>query len=182
MKVMDKYFLAVLPPAVYLDQVEELKRVIHERFGCKYARKSPAHVTLKMPFSFSAKREEHLKESLTSYFSTHHSFRIGINQVGTFGRRVIYLKVNAPQAMIDMQAGLKTYCQRELHLLPELSDRNYHPHMTVAFKDLKASYFDDLVRFLKLQKVGFSFDVDRVFLLRKAQGIWEPIHEFALLG
>lgn len=181
MKDLQKYFLAIVPPQPYFDQVEGLKEAIKQEFGCKYALKSPAHVTLKMPFSFPTKNEEKLKEKLQFFFENQKALEIRVHHVDAFGRRVVFLKVKAPNSLFDLQLELKTYCQRELHLMPELSDRNYQPHMTVAFKDLKPAQADEIYHWVQAQKLDFFFGVEQVWLLKKVEGRWLKNHSFSLL-
>ncbi|MFC3416342.1 2'-5' RNA ligase family protein [Algoriphagus hitonicola] len=181
MKDLQKYFLAIVPPQPFFDQVESLKEMIRQDFGSKYALKSPAHVTLKMPFSFSLKNEEKLKNKLEMFLANQKQFEIRIHHVDSFGKRVIFLKVEAPESLPHLQMDLKMYCQRELHLMPELSDRNYYPHMTVAFKDLKPSSFDGVFSLVREQKLNFRFSVEEVSLLKKVEGRWLKNHDFILL-
>ena len=67
MKNMQKYFLAILPPQEFLEKVEELKLHLREKFNVKYALKSPAHVTVKMPFSYDEHKEEKLASMLQDF-------------------------------------------------------------------------------------------------------------------
>lgn len=181
MKDLRKYFLAIIPNSSFFDQVEGLKESIKQDFGSKYALKSPAHVTVKMPFSYSEKNEGKLKGLLGNFIEKHQQFTLRIHGVDCFGKRVIFLKVDAPTTLFELQAGLKIFCQRELHLMPELSDRNYHPHMTVAFKDLKPSSFEGIYRKVKEEKLDFYSNVLEIWLLKKEEGRWVKNHSFSLL-
>ena len=172
MRSLQKYFLAILPPNEFLDQVTQLKLDIKNEFGIKYALKSPAHITLKMPFLFDENKIERLTESISFQLKEIQPFSIQIRGVDHFRKRVVFLKVGKSNELIELQEKIKKHLKREHHLVEELSDKNYHPHMTVAFQDIKKDQFDPLYRFIYDRKIEFSFVVNSVVLLRKVDGIW----------
>jgi 2'-5' RNA ligase len=178
MKLMQKYFLAIIPPDPYFSQVEMLKEELKEQFGIKYAMKSPAHITIKMPFSFDEKREIYLLELLSAQFGQEAPFDLTVSGIGNFGNRVIFLAVNECLPLRTLQSELRVFCRKQLHLVEELSDRNYTPHLTVAFKDLKPGRFEEVLKSLKKQRVEFTWSASEVCLLKKIDGKWKPLHFF----
>jgi 2'-5' RNA ligase len=172
MKVMQKYFLAIVPEGDIQDRCTEIKNEIRDQFNVKYALKSPAHITLKMPFSYNEAKEEKLIEALSKFLAQFEPFPISIGGVGTFGKRVIFLKIKADDRLSKLQAGLKSFCKRELNLVDELSDRNFHPHMTIAFKDLKEIHFDKIRNLVEDKSLNEELQVTRVHLLKRAEGRW----------
>lgn len=172
MKVMQKYFLAIVPEGEFQDRVTDLKLEIRDRYRAKYALKSPAHITLKMPFVYNEAKEEKLIERLGSFISDFEPLTVTIVGVHTFGERVIYLGVEAEQALYDFQKGLTTFCKRELNLVDELSDRNFHPHMTVAFKDIKKSMFQGILELATKADLHSEWKETHVALLKRMEGKW----------
>lgn len=173
MKVMQKYFLAVIPPDPILSKSHGIKEGIQEKFGLKYALKSPPHITLKMPFSYNEAKEELLIARLCKFLGTQMSFTVGISGIGTFGHRVIFQKIIANPQLEELQKSLKFFCKRDLLLVDELSDRNYHPHLTLAFKDVKPSKFEEVLNLAIAYQFEAVFIVDRIFLLKKSEGRWQ---------
>lgn len=172
MKIIQKYFLALIPPDPIFSKSHEIKQKIQEKFGLKYALKSPPHITLKMPFSYNEAKEVELTNRLSEFLADQKSFSLGISGVGTFGQRVIFQKVVLNLELIELQKKLKFFCKRELLLVDELSDRNYHPHLTLAFKDLKPSKFEGVLELVKESQFDAEFEVDRMVLLKKTEGRW----------
>lgn len=172
MKVMQKYFLAIVPEGAIQDNCTEIKNEIRDQFNVKYALKSPAHVTLKMPFSYNEAKEEKLIQDLRKFLIQFESFPISIGGVDTFGKRVIFLKIKADDRLTKLQAELKVFCKRELTLVDELSDRNFHPHMTIAFKDLKEIHFDEILNLVKERSVQEEYFVSNIHLLKRIEGRW----------
>lgn len=180
MKVMQKYFLAIVPEGAIQDNCIEIKNEIRDQFNVKYALKSPAHVTLKMPFSYNEAKEEKLIQALRKFLIQFESFPISIGGVDTFGKRVIFLKIKADDRLAKLQAELKVFCKRELNLVDELSDRNFHPHMTIAFKDLKEIHFDEILNLVKKRSIQEEYFVSNIHLLKRIEGRWISLKEIQL--
>jgi len=172
MKRMQKYFLAIIPSVHVQEHCLDLKNEIKEKYQVKYALKSPAHVTLKMPFSYNEAKEKDLISKLSIFLSTAQPFSVNVGGVGVFGRRVIYLKIQKTEPLVKLQQELKVFCRRELNLVEELSDRNFEPHMTVAYKDLKEQYIEPILELVKKGGLDEMCLVDRVHLLKRVEGTW----------
>jgi 2'-5' RNA ligase len=180
MKSMQKYFLALVPPDPVLEKAEAIKLEIKDRFLVKYALKSPAHITLKMPFTYNEAKEGLLIERLSGFVSGFSTFPIKLGGIGTFGNRVIFLGVEKSEALITLQTELKRVCKQGLHLVDELSDRNFHPHMTLAFKDLKVEKFSEVLRLAKEMAFETEYYSEDVVLLKRVEGRWVCFHRFPL--
>lgn len=177
---MQKYFLAIVPDGPIQDKCTGIKNEIREKFNVKYALKSPAHVTLKMPFSYNEAKEEKLIKVLREFLVQFESFPISIGGVDTFGKRVIFLSVKADGRLTKLQSGLKEFCKRELNLVDELSDRNFHPHMTIAFKDLKEIHFEEILNLVRKKSLNEELVVAGVHLLKRIEGRWRSEIEILL--
>jgi 2'-5' RNA ligase len=172
MKSMEKYFLAIVPPKEILERAESIKEEIREKFGVKYALKSPAHITLKMPFTYNEAKEEILIGKIGEFLKQQVSFSVKVIGVGTFGNRVIFLDIEKSKELENLQTSLKLYCKKELNLVDELSDRNYHPHMTLAFKDLKPGRFPEVLELVRHRAFQAEFCVADLALLKRIEGRW----------
>lgn len=179
-KVFQKYFIAIVPDGEVQKKATDLKLQLKEKFGLKYALKSPAHITLKMPFSWDEAKELRLVSALEKFFKDQSGFGLVLRGIGNFGKRVIYVKVRKQPQLHRLQDELAQTCRKQLNLTPELSDYAYHPHMTLAFKDLKSSLFEEYYAYL--DSIGFKDDmlVKEVALLKRENGRWAVCHCFAL--
>lgn len=172
MKRMQKYFLAIVPAGAIQENCLEIKNLIKENFNVKYGLKSPAHITLKMPFSYNEAKELELIGNLEKFLIRFDPFDLQIGGVGTFGRRVIFLKVPGGDPLFHLQRELRDFCGRELKLVVELSDRNYEPHLTIAFKDLKDQHFHDITKLVEKLAIPREFFVEEIHLLKRLDGRW----------
>lgn len=180
MTQLQKYFIAILPPPDFLQQVHELKLKIREEFGVKYALKSPPHVTLRMPFLYNELKEERLVGFLSSFAEDYSPFQLQVKGTDQFRRRVIFLDIHAGEDLFQMQKALRIFCKRNLHLKDELSDLSFHPHMTVAFRDVKKHQFEAVLNRVQEQGLVANFWVKSFFLLKHENGVWLPKIEILL--
>ncbi|EON75542.1 2'-5' RNA ligase [Lunatimonas lonarensis] len=177
----EKYFIAWVPTGAVQQHAEEIKRKLQEKFGVKYALKSPAHVTVKMPFLWNGHKEADLVKKLGAFFSSHESFPLILKGFSHFRQRVIFIKVMPQRRLETLQEELGRYCKLNLKLDAELSDQVFKPHMTVAYNDLKKRDFEDCFGYVKSLTFDRLARVDEFALLKKIEGRWEVV-SFLKLG
>ncbi len=179
-KVLQKYFVAIVPEGEVQEKATDLKLQLKENFGLKYALKSPAHITLQMPFVWNEAKEHRLISTLEGFFKDQLSVALDLRGIGNFGSRVLYVKVRKQPRLHKLQDELAKFCRRQLNLVSELSDHAYHPHMTLAIKDLKNRLFDEYYDYLV--SIGFKarIMVNEVALLKRENGRWVICHRFTL--
>lgn len=181
-KSIGKYFVAIVPESDIQQDAINLKLLLKENFNLKYALKSPAHVTLKMPFNWNEAKEDKLIGLLKSFFEKIEPFEVRYSGFDRFGNRVIFVKIKEEPTLYSIQNSLSEYFKRELKLVVELSDKAYHPHLTLAFKDIKTTQFDTYWSFIKKQTFDASETIRTVALLKRKEGRWEVLKRFEMLG
>ena len=175
MKGMGKYFIGLLPPPALETSLHQVKADLKAHFQVKYALQSPAHLTLKMPFRYKEGKEQELVIRFTSLLEEQQSFSLQLKGIGHFGRRNIHHQLAPSSPLLELQKGLRGFCKRYLHLAEELSDRNFQPHLTLAYKDLKVVHFEEVLAFAKKNAVSDDFLVDRAYLLKNVEGRWKVL-------
>ena len=175
MKGMGKYFVGLLPPPAFEAQIKLLKQGIAAQFRVKYALQSPTHLTLKMPFRYKEAKEGELVAQFTSLLATQGPFLLQLTRIGHFGIRNIHQQVAPSKPLHHLQTTLLSFCKRSLHLVEELSDRNFQPHVTLAYKDLKPANFEEVLGFARKNEVRGEFLVAQAYLLKKVEGRWKVI-------
>lgn len=175
MKGLGKYFIGLLPPVTLEDQLHLLKQGFAEQFQVKYALQTPAHLTLKMPFLYKEAKERELAARLTAALDTQAPFQLKLTRIGHFGRRNIHQQVASSESLMQLQTTLRSFCKRSLHLVEELSDRNFQPHLTLAYKDLKPIHFEEVLEFARQNAVQGDFLVERAYLLKNVENRWQVI-------
>lgn len=172
-----KYFIAILLPEPLLAQIESIKHELLKEFNLKGALRSPAHITLHRPFEWEEEKEQKLIEVL-SEFKFSKEFTITLKNFNCFKPRVIYVDVAQEPILNDLYSSLKYFAQEHLHLLNEVNDeRGFHPHVTIAFRDLKKNRFEEVWKNFKEREFDAYFDYSGITLLKLEQK-WEALHRF----
>jgi 2'-5' RNA ligase len=171
---LKKYFIAVVIPEPWFGQIEQLKQELRLTHGLKGALRSPAHITLHRPFEWKEEKEEALIAKLKS-FEFKNDFAVQMENFAFFEPRVIYVNVIPDEVLEELHERLKHFAQRELKLYNEVNDtRGFHPHITVAFRDLKKTKFYALQPDFSARTFSGRFDYKGFSLLRMEKS-WEEI-------
>lgn len=175
--VNKKYFIAIVLPSELLEKAEDLKRELYDAYGLKGALRSPAHLTLHRPFEWKEEKETLLIEALEK-FKFNKTFSLELNNFGCFEPRVVFIDIIKNNDLLELHAQLSKYAAKNLKLLNEVEDmRGFHPHITIAFRDLKKTLFNRIWNEFKTREFRGSFDVKTIALL-KLEDKWEVYRVF----
>lgn len=168
------YFIAIVPPADTLERIHQLKLEVIEKFGSKHAMNAPAHITLHMPFRWRDKRMEELTEAMRFINEGIVPFKVELKDFGFFEPRVVYVDVMPNAALIDLQRKVQSTVRTHLKLVnTNYKDQVFHPHMTIAFRDLKKPQFFEAKAYFEEQSFSSQFQVEEVKLLKHDGGRWQ---------
>lgn len=178
-KVYKKYFIAIVLTGELLEKAEHIKHELFERYGLKGALRSPAHITLHRPFQWKEEKEEDLINILSG-FKFNRAFTLELNNFSCFAPRVVYIDIKANNDLFILHKELSAFAAARLKLLNEVEDmRGFHPHITVAFRDLKRALFHELWNEFKSRTFFGSFEVKSLSLL-KLESKWEIHKTFSI--
>lgn len=179
----DRYFLALLLPEPVCTEVHNWKLFFAANFGSRAALRSPPHITLHMPFEWPKERYGHLLRTLRSAAATWAPVAITVDGFGRFAPRVIYLQVAGTPDLLDLQQSLVQTCRTRLGLLhANYRDQAFHPHITVAFRDLRKRDFESAWEAVRHQPVTGRFTADRLWVLKETGNEWQAVEEIEILG
>ncbi len=146
------------------------------RFGAGHALKSPAHITLQMPFRRDEKLEETMIESLENFARNESSFTITLNGFDCFTPRVLFVKITEHSPVVELYERFKEVLQSELGLHKK-NTLEFHPHMTIATRDLSAQAFEKAWPEFQKREFEASFEVKSLFLLKHNGKFWDIYRE-----
>jgi len=172
------YFIAIVPPKPICQQVKGLKEALRESYGLRHALKSPAHVTLQMPFRREATFEASLLPALSCFAEVQKSFEVHIADFGSFAPRVLFLNISPHDPFLRIRNGL----QEQLKMLG-FSEQEFagpfHPHMTLANRDLKADIFPQVWQSYAERAFRAVFVAEYLTLLKHNGKQWDLYRSFA---
>lgn len=175
------YFIAFVPPAPVFEEALKLKQYFKETYHSKAALNSPPHITLHMPFKWKIEKEEKLITELKEFTAKNEPIKICLDGYGAFAPRVIYLNVVTSEPMLLFQKALEKFCKRRLNLFnANRLDHPFHPHLTLAFRDLKKEAFNTAWEEFRKRDYKAEFIADRLTLLKHTGNVWDVYKEFIL--
>lgn len=176
-----QYFVALIPPEPIRGQLQELKEHFRDVYGSKASLNSDPHITLHMPFKWRQDREERLLDTLKKLVQEYHPFEIKLNGFGSFPPRVIFTQVEESDPLIQLQAEVQQSFRRELKLMnANYRQRAFHPHITLAFRDLKKPAFASAWNEFEDKPYYADWLVDQLFLLKHDGKRWQRYASISL--
>jgi len=175
------YFIAIVLPDPHKLEAQRLKEQFRDVHGSKAALRSPPHLTLHMPFQWRADREQVLTEKLQDFFLTCAPVPVHLHGFGCFPPRVIFIDVQKTDALKELQQRLSRFCRMELNLFnANHKDNPFHPHVTLAFRDLRKKAFTVAWDEFKDREFSGEFLAEQIALLKHNGKAWEVFRTFDL--
>lgn len=173
----DQYFIAIVPPEPLATELYQLKKEFSAIYQTNAALRSPAHITLHMPFKYRSDKEEKIKNFLSDFSNEFVPFNIELNGYGFFEPRVIYLKVLENKQLYELQKTLSERIRTTLQLFnANYKTQGFVPHLTLAFRDLKKIFFYQAYSQLKEKSYYKKFVCNNISLLRHDGKQWQIIY------
>jgi 2'-5' RNA ligase len=168
------YFIALVPPQEIREEVTQFKLYASEHFNAAHALKSPPHITLFPPFRWALEKETKLQEAVSHFVVSQTPFWVWLEDFDHFGQRVIFVNVIPGEELLGLQKDLKAHLDQTIDL-KQADSRPFHPHMTVAFKDLKPDRFEEAWAYFSQQSYERAFEADQLCLLKHDGKQWQII-------
>lgn len=174
------YLLCITPPSDLAFTIDQERRFCAARFGSYEALKPPVHLSLFGVFTVPAKAYE-LTDYLSEWISVQPQFSVQIKDFGFFDNK------HRPEVYVDVKNNVwlnafnKGLTRKMLQRFPYLTTASsFHPHFTLAYKDLSQENFRKAKKYYHQCKFEASFDVKNIALFRHNYKMWEFKHEFSL--
>lgn len=167
------YFIAIVAPDDINQQVVKWKQWMKERHGCQVALRSPAHITLVPPFWMDPALEEELINSMTAFSRHQNKFVVRLADFSHFDHRVIFIEVINNDELTGLQNELYGFLLKSGKYPLKKDDRLFHPHVTIATRDLHKKAFYEAWEHFKDKKYRVEWLVQAISLLRHNGAGWE---------
>lgn len=176
-----QYFVAVIPPSPTYEEALALKEYFRDHYQSKAALNSPPHITLHMPFMWNEQKENVLVEKLGEFSRRCDPIKVCLDNFSSFPPRVIFIRVTESDALDNLQRSLHRFFKRELDIFnANYQDRPFHPHLTLAFRDLKKTQYQLAWKEFSEKEYKSEFMADKIALLKHNGKSWEVVREFPL--
>src|SRR4030095_1800635 len=169
------YFIALVLPNEINDDILKWKLFMKDHFNCVVALRSPAHITLVPPFWMNGDLESKLEEAINQFSKCQAMFELRLKNFAAFKPRVIYVDVLTNPNLQALYAQLFDYLI-ETGLFPiEKDDRPFHPHATIATRDLHKKTFHEAWERFKDKRYEAICSIAGISLLKHNQKNWDVV-------
>jgi 2'-5' RNA ligase len=172
---MNMYFIALIAPEDINRQVLKWKLWMKERYRCEAALKSQAHITLVPPFWMNPELENKLADSLIEFQLTQNCFILQLNHFAHFKPKVIFINVVPNDRLTKLKDDLSGFLFKKSEFPLKKEDRPFHPHVTIATRDLRKKSFYEAWEYFKEKKFEAQWRAHGVSLLRHNKKNWDVI-------
>ena len=177
----NRYLIAVVPPEKVCEKIEKIKYHFRDNYNSRASLHAPPHVTLHMPFEWKDKKEDALCDALKKFFLTQSQFDLELLNFSSFPPKTIFVDVVTSQMLNMLEERLHDFCKKELNLFnARYKDLPFHPHITVAFRDLSKTTFAEAWTDFRSRTFSDKFTVSKISLLKHNTKVWEPLVDFYL--
>ncbi len=175
------YFIALLPDETISAEVTAFKRQMQAYFGAAHALRSPPHITLFPPFRWMLSRDAELEDTLATFAAQQQAFTLQLKGFSCFAPRVIYVDVAPNKVLSALQRALLYHLARTIRLEEKRAQR-FHPHMTIAHRDLSEAMFEPAWAHFSTVPYERTCLVKALTLLQLQEGRWVVWKEFDFGG
>ena len=176
------YFIAIIPPEPIYGDAQSWKEYFAAQHQSKASLNSPPHITLHMPFKYKVQKEPLLIKALSAVGKQSNSLILSINGFDAFAPRVTFMKVLENLILTQLHGRIQQIMKKEFNIFnANYRDSPFHPHLTLAFRDLKKAQFDLAWDEFKSKPYQEQCVVNQFWLLKHDGKRWQQFHAFDLL-
>lgn len=171
------YYVAILCPPETDEKILQFKHWMKDRFNCVVALKSPAHITLIQPFWLEESREPELLQTFRSFTSDSDEMNIGLDGFSHFTNRVLFVNVKEDHSLDEIKKQVEIHFINSFGDVIKKDDRAFHPHITIANRDLKPNDFLKAWEHFSKKDFTTTFRTRTVSLLKLTPARWTVIEQ-----
>lgn len=174
------FFIAIVPDLINQEKINEIKKYFEEHYNSRHSLRSPPHITLQMPFKWKKGKENILEQVLEKFVLERNAFELELHGYSAFAPRVIYIDVEDSNPLYALQKDLSQSLRHELKIVNDsYKNKGFHPHITVAFRDLSKPNFSKAWKEFESKEFSGSFISSSVSLLRHNGKTWDVYKNFS---
>lgn len=175
----NRYFIATIPPSPLFEEALSIKHYFKEHYNSSGALNSPPHITLHMPFLWKSGEENLLFDALKKFSLPEKAVTVRLKGLGCFPPRVIFISIFDSPELKAFQKRLSAFCLSELNTSTEnFSQLPFHPHLTVAFRDLKKQSFVQAWEEFRNKSFIGEYRMNQISLLKHDGWRWSVLENF----
>ncbi|GAA4200844.1 2'-5' RNA ligase family protein [Pedobacter jeongneungensis] len=169
------YLVCLVPPVSIIEDIDEIRHYISEKFNVHESLKRPAHITLYPPVMLSSQEAEKRFFKALEDASFNVPFTQVLKNFNSFPEHTFYLDVERNEGIMTLEKQIS----KELQPLKLIEKKEkFNPHLTLAFRDIKA-VFKQIADDFKDRKFKREFSVSSFSVYKHQNKRWQPFKEFS---
>lgn len=177
---MPQYFVAIVLPQELDKKIIVFKQMMLEKYQCTVGLKSPAHITLLPPFWMDENKETKLLD-LLSPLKNQRPFEISTTGFSSFPPKTIFIDIEPSEQLLLLKNDISRLFSGFEHIRIKPDTRNFHPHITIATRDLHKKSFYETQSYFENKTFREMWTANGFSLLRHNGKIWEVIRTERLI-
>ncbi|HUC79819.1 MAG TPA: RNA 2',3'-cyclic phosphodiesterase [Flavisolibacter sp.] len=178
---MQMFFAAIVLPDSLNEKILAYKKWMQEKYGCRVALKSPAHITIVPPFWTEPANKEALQQDLQTISNDITSFRLQTDGFSAFKPRTIFVAVKENEDLRQVKKTSDNFLHQTNYGI-KIETRPFHPHITIATRDLHKKDFAEAWPHFENKAFEETFEATGISLLKHNGRIWEVVFTSRFAG
>jgi len=174
------FFLAILPPKEVRDEIRVWQNWVAENFQVKAALGSPPHITIYPPVRWPLAGLSAWKNTLARFAKGMPKIPVTMQGFHHFGEQVVYADVEQSPALMHFRKSFMEYWTQSLGAKSPIHADSYHPHITLAFRNLTPVSFKGIWEKFASLAYNRKFSAGDLVLLKHLSPGWEIEESFPL--
>jgi len=172
---MEMYFIALVAPEAINIPVLKWKHWMQEKYQCEVALRSPAHITLIPPFRMEPGLENELLLALKEFSPMQDPFDIQLQNFSVFKPLVLFIEVIKNESLAHLKGSLEDHLIRKNKFPIRKEERPFHPHVTIATRDLHKKAFYEAWEHFKKMEYTAQWKADNISVLKHNIKKWDVL-------
>jgi len=173
------YFIAVVPPKAISEEVTLFKHDFANHYDSSKALRVLPHLTLKAPFKMFETDHKSVMRWFEKLAIPESKFEVELNGFGAFPNAehpVVFVNPMVSESLLNLQKSVISQFETAFpHVGKQHTDYSFHPHMTVAYRDLQPEQFARAWKVYEHKMYAANFTLDNIHLLAHDGTKWNVI-------
>jgi 2'-5' RNA ligase len=178
---MQMYFISLVLPEQLDKKILSYKSWMADKYSCKVGLKSPAHITIVPPFWMEEEKEVQLINDIKEISAPTPVFTLSTDNFSAFRPRTIFVAVKENTNLHELKRKSDTYFRSSSYKM-KIENRPFHPHITIATRDLHKKDFADAWPYFENKLFTEEFEVAGLSLLKHNGRNWNVVYTAAFLS
>lgn len=173
---MKMYFIAIALPQKLDEKILRYKKWMADKYNCWVGLKSPAHITIVSPFWMEEEKQMELISDIKNVSPGVSAFTIATDNFSSFAPGTLFIAIEENKALNNLKIVSADFFRIKNYKM-KLDARPFHPHITIATRDLHKKDFLETWNYFKNKNFKEKFTATGLSLLKHNSKIWDVVHE-----